>query len=125
MSENIKNINFIAKGIIISFAFTFAALIILSAILTYTGVSENIETTAIIVINAVAILIGSSISTMHEKNKGILKGMLTGTCYIGIIYLISSIVSMKFALNTNSIIVIVTSVIAGAIGGIIGVNLNK
>ena len=54
-----------------------------------------------------------------------LKGIAVGGIYIGIIYIISSIVSMKFTLNFNSIIIIITSIISGAVGGIIGVNIKK
>ena len=99
MGENIKNsINYIGKGLLISLTFTLIALIILSAVLAYSSISESIETSSIIVIN---------------------------TIYIGIIYILSSTVSMKFSLNINSIIMIITSIIAGAVGGIIGINVNK
>lgn len=132
MNENINNVkkinsnmNNIAKGIVISLIFTFISLIILSAVLTYTSVSENIGNSAIIVINGVSILIGSGIVTKNQKSKGILKGGLCGLCYIAIIYVISSLVSLDFSLNTSSIIMITISIIAGGIGGIIGVNLNK
>lgn len=132
MNENINNVkkinsnmNNIAKGTIISLIFTFISLIILSAVLTYTSVSENIGNSAIIVINGVSILIGSGIVTKNQKSKGILKGGLCGLCYIAIIYVISSLVSLDFSLNTSSIIMITISIIAGGIGGIIGVNLNK
>lgn len=132
MNENINNVkkinsnmNNIAKGIITSLIFTFISLIILSTVLTYTSVSENIGNSAIIVINGVSILIGSGIVTKKQKSKGILKGGLCGLCYIAIIYVISSLVSLDFSLNTSSIIMIIISIIAGGIGGIIGVNLNK
>ena len=132
MNETINNIkkinsdmNYIAKGLIASLIFTFIALIILSAILTYTSISENVGNSAIIIINSVSILIGSGITTKNQKSKGILKGSLCGLCYIGIIYLISSLVSLDFTVNTSSIIMIVTSIIAGGIGGIIGVNMNR
>lgn len=126
MSENIKNnINYIGKGIAISFIFTVIALLILSAVLTYSSVSENIESSSIIIINTISILIGSSFCTIKEKNRGMLKGIAVGGIYIGIIYIISSIVSMKFTLNFNSIIIIITSIISGAVGGIIGVNIKK
>lgn len=132
MSENVNNIkkingnmNYIAKGIITSLIFTFIALLILSAVLTYTSISENVGNSAIIIINSISILIGSGITTKNQKSKGILKGSLCGLCYIGIIYLISSLISLNFTVNTSSIIMIITSVISGGIGGIIGVNLNK
>ena len=132
MSENINNIkkintnmNYMAKGLITSLIFTFISLIILSAILTYTSISENVGNSAIIIINSVSILIGSGITTKNQKSKGILKGSLCGLGYIGIIYLISSLISLDFTVNTSSIIMIVTSVISGGIGGIIGVNMNR
>ncbi len=126
MEENIKkNINYIGKGIIISLIFTMVSLIILSAILTYSSISENIETSSIIIINIISILIGSSFCTLKEKNKGMIKGTAVGAIYIATIYIISSIVSMKFTLSINSIIMITTSIIAGALGGIIGININK
>lgn len=126
MSESIKNnIGYIGKGILISSIFTCIALIVLSLVLTYSNVSENIETSGIIVINIVSILLGSSFCTLKEKNKGMLKGLAVGGIYIGIIYIVSSIMSMKFALNINSIIMIFTSLVAGATGGIIGINVKK
>ena len=126
MSENIKNnINYIGKGILISLAFTIICLIILSAILAYSSISENIETSSIIIINIISILLGSSFCTLKENNRGMLKGICVGGIYIGIIYIFSSIVSMKFSLNISSLIMIITSIIAGAIGGIIGVNVKK
>lgn len=123
--KNINKFNFIVKGVLGSFIFTFIALLILSIILTYTNVSEKIGTSAIIIINAISILLGSSISTKTEKNNGIIKGGICGLIYILIIYLFSSFISMNFYLNMNSIITIITSIISGMIGGIIGVNFNK
>ena len=86
MEENIKkNINYIGKGIIISLIFTMVSLIILSAILTYSSISENIETSSIIIINIISILIGSSFCTLKEKNKGMIKGTAVGAIYIATI----------------------------------------
>ena len=126
MVENIKNkTKFIVKGILISLVFTLIALIILSLVLTYSNVSESIETSGIIVINIISILLGSSFGTLNEKNKGMLKGLLVGGIYICIIYIISSILSMKISLSINSAIIIITSLLAGGFGGIIGVNVKK
>ena len=125
MGENIKNsINYIGKGLLISLAFTLIALIILSAVLAYSSISESIETSSIIVINTISILLGSSFCIIKEKNRGMIKGIAVGGIYIGIIYILSSTVSMKFSLNIHSIIMIITSIIAGAVGGIIGINVK-
>jgi len=62
------------------------------------------------------------ISGMDIKKNGIINGMLVGLIYITVIYLLSSIVTGNFLLNITSIIMIITSVLTGALGGIIGVN---
>lgn len=68
----------ILKGIAIAMALTIILLIIFSAILAYTNISENTITPVIIVITAISILLGSSIGNMKIKKNGILNGGLIG-----------------------------------------------
>lgn len=117
--ENIKNI---FKGVGISLLLTIISLLIFSIILTYTGVSEKTIAPVIIIITAISILLGSSISTIHIKKNGMLNGGIVGIVYLLIIYLISSILNWNFGLNLQSIIMIVVSALFGIVGGIIGVN---
>ena len=42
-----------------------------------------------------------------------------------ILYLISSIANSNFSLNTESIVMILTGIVSGAIGGIFGANLKS
>lgn len=120
MNEN--NIIKILKGSAISIIITLIGLLIYSIILSYTSVSESTIPTIVIIITAISILIGSTISTSNIKKNGIINGMFVGLIYIAIIYLLSSIVTGNFLLNITSIIMIITSVLTGALGGIIGVN---
>lgn len=122
ISENGNNIKRIIKGSIFSIVITLIGLLVYSIILSYTSVSESTMPATIIIITAVSILIGSTISTSNIKKNGIVNGILVGIIYIAIIYLISSIVTGNFLLNTNSIIMVIASVLTGALGGIIGVN---
>lgn len=115
----------IGKGIIFSIAFTLILLFIFSIILTYTQVKETVIPPVIITITAISILMGSSISTMKVRNNGIFHGAIIGIIYIGMLYLISSLVTKGFSFNVNSILMILFSIIAGMIGGIIGVNRKK
>lgn len=115
----------IFKGIIISFIFTLILLFIFSIILTYTNIQENTIAPVIIVITAMSILVGSSISTIKIKKNGIVNGGIIGLSYIAIIYVISSCVHTGFALNTSSIVMIIFSILSGMIGGIVGVNIKK
>ncbi len=126
MSENISesgnNIKRIIKGSAFSIVITLIGLLVYSIILSYTSISETTMPATIIIVTAVSILIGSTISTANIKKNGIVNGVLVGLIYIAIIYLISSIVTGNFLLNTNSIIMVIASVLTGALGGIIGVN---
>ena len=122
ISENGNNIKRIIKGSIFSIVITLIGLLVYSIILSYTSISESTMPATIIIITAVSILIGSTISTSNIKKNGIVNGVLVGIIYIAIIYLISSIVTGKFLLNTNSIIMVIASTLTGALGGIIGVN---
>lgn len=122
ISENGNNIKKVIKGSAFSIIITLIGLLVYSIILSYTSVSESTIPTIVIIITAISILIGSTISTSNIKKNGIINGMLVGLIYIAIIYLLSSIVTGNFLLNITSIIMIITSVLTGALGGIIGVN---
>lgn len=122
--ENKKIINII-KGVGISLIATVIMLIIFSLILTYTDIQENVINPVIMIITAVSILIGSSLGNIKIKKNGLINGGLIGGIYITIIYLISSILNWKFSLNMQSIIMIVTAILFGILGGIIGVNRKE
>ena len=123
MEESISG-NFIniLKGVIISIIFTLIFLFVFSLILTYTNISETFITPVIIVITAISIFIGSSIGNIKMKRNGLLNGALIGGIYLLSIYFMSGILNQNFSLNTESIIIIISGMICGMFGGIIGVN---
>ena len=123
-TEN-KTTKNILKGIGIAFVTTVLLLLILSIVLTYSSINENIITPAIIIITAISILIGSSIGNIKIRKNGLINGGIIGGVYILIIYLISSLLNWKFGLNIQSIIMIVVGIIFGILGGIIGVNQKR
>lgn len=122
-SEDTKS-NFIRviKGGAFAVVLTLILLLIYSAFLTYTKLNESTMPVFIIGITAISILIGSLMSSVNIRKNGIVNGALVGLIYIVVIYLLSSIATKTFSLNMYSIIMIIISTVAGAIGGIIGVN---
>lgn len=115
----------IIKGCIIAFVFTIMSLVVLSALLVYTELSEDVIKPAIITITGVSILLGSSVGTRYLKKNGLINGACVGGIYILILYLISSLLNSYFLLNLTSVIMIFVGVICGIIGGVIGVNTKK
>ena len=124
VSKNKSIIN-ILKGLGIALITTFIFLLILSIVLTYTNVSEDVINPTIIIITAISILIGSSISNMKIKKNGLINGGVIGGIYIILLYLFSSVFSSDFALTIQSIIMIITGIAFGILGGIIGVNIKN
>lgn len=115
----------ILKGEVIAFLINIIGLIILSAIVTYSTISDNSIPTLVISINTLAILIGSSIATIKLEKNGIVNGLIIGAIYIIIYLLISLIFAGNISFPIRTILIIILGIIAGGIGGIIGVNLNR
>ena len=126
-SDNVNHKSFIniLKGLGMAFVITFIFLLILSIILTYTNVSENIINPSIIIITALSILIGSSISNIKIKKNGLINGGILGGVYIILLYLFSSVFRMEFSLTIQSIIMMITGIVFGILGGIIGDNISS
>ena len=120
-----KNVINIIKGTTIAIIITLIGLLIFATVLTYTEVGEETIKPVIIVITAISILIGSGISTRKIKKMGLINGGIVGLIYILLIYIASSITGSGFSLNMYSAMMLVASVIAGILGGIIGVNMKK
>ncbi len=115
----------IVKGSILAIGITMIALLIFAILLTYTNISENYIHLGIIIVTAISILLGGMISTKKIQKKGFLNGMLVGLIYMLTLYIVSGITTSGFQFSTSTIIMFASSVIAGIIGGIIGVNIGK
>ena len=115
----------IIKGSILSIILTIICLLIFSLILAYTNIPEKTMIPVITAVTAISILAGSIISVSKIEKKGIINGALVGLIYILTIYIISSIAKGNFGITIKSIILIASAIIAGMLGGIIGVNIKN
>lgn len=120
-SNNVKNI---MKGIILAFFITIVMLFIMSILLCYTNMKENLIEPCIIFTSSFSILIGSFSVMKRVKQRGLIYGMALGIIYMLIIFVASSFISMDFSFGMETIIMMILGIISGAIGGIIGVNLK-
>lgn len=119
-----KTIFRIIKGSSVSVGITILALFLFACLLTFTNIQENTIVPVVIVISAISILIGSTICTRKVNKNGMLQGAVVGFLYIFTIYLLSSITGSGFGLTLDSIIMIIASMLAGLVGGVIGVNMR-
>lgn len=115
----------IAKGSIISIILSLLLLFLFAIVFTYTNISETFIPVIVITVSAISILTGSIFSSIKIKKNGLINGGMVGTIYIITIYLLSSCIITGFSLNYKSLIMLACSILAGMIGGIIGVNIYK
>ena len=115
----------IMVGFLISLILSVVTLYIYAVMLVNTGVQENTIKPVVITISSVSLLIGSSISSLKTKSKGIINGICVSLMYLMSMYVLSSIILCGFLLNLSSLIMIICGIILGAIGGVIGVNIKK
>lgn len=122
--EKNNNIIKIIKGSAIAIVLTLILLSIYAILLSTTSISESTMVPVVLVITGISILIGSSMSTVSIKSRGMLNGFLVGFIYMAVLYIISSIMLVGFEFNLNSIIMLIVGAVTGMVGGVIGVNIK-
>lgn len=127
VSENIsKNMGMpIIKGLAISVIITLISVFIFSFIVSYTDFAESEIPKVLIGITAISILIGTSVSTLKLNKNGIINGGTIGFIYMISLYVLSSCLGTGFTLNISAIVMMLLGIIAGMIGGIVGVNIKS
>lgn len=111
------------KESLVSFSLSILLIFILSVIISKTSVAESVIIPGIITISSFSICLGGIRVSKIKKEKGIINGFLLGLIYMFGMYLISSFFLKDFSLNLKSFIMIFCGMLAGMLGGIIGVNM--
>lgn len=107
----------------ISFILNLALLIIFSAILTYTNVSDTLLLTFVFSSIVISMFIGSFIQAKYIREKGLIYGALFGFTYIFIIYAINLGLGNGPWFSNTIALYFVASIVSGMLGGIMGVNI--
>lgn len=123
MNEKRGSLKSIFKGIIIAYVITMILIAIYSFVLAHTNVPESTIPMCVVIISIISIMLSSSMTLKNIKEKGMINGAIIGGSYLIIVYVLSSIFAVGFNVNTFSIVMLIFSILAGIIGGIVGVNL--
>lgn len=123
--EGMNKVKTIAKGVLLGYIITIISLIIYSAILAYTNVSEKSIPLVLFIIGLASVFVASSLTVIKIKKSGLKNGGLIGLCYVMILYVLSSFYGVGFSLTKYSILTIILYIFLGMFGGIVGVNLLK
>lgn len=113
------------KGLFVSCIFTFVVFTVYAILLTYTSLQENNVNAVMLITTSVSCTICGFITGRKATKKGILWGALGGLSYIIVMLVISISTVGNFLFSTKMLISICLSLCCGALGGIIGININK
>lgn len=122
--EGINQFLLMLKEVCLSIGMTLIMILILSIVLSFSEIKENVIMPTVIFMSSFSILVGGFLVAKKMNEKGIVYGSLLGLIYMVILYLISSILNFDFSLNVNAVIMIALGIVGGAIGGVLGVNLK-
>ncbi len=126
--EQMQEKNLLVAGIKYIFAgylLTFLMIVIYTALLTFTQMTDKY---IMFVILLTTIMSNTYIGYKFARNaesKGMLWGVLGGILYGVMFILLGLVMGEQYVFNTRSIFVVAFSLVAGGIGGIIGINSKK
>ena len=111
-----------AKPLLISLSFTLIALSLLALLICYGPLKENATDLWVPVITYAGILIAGFLSGRKVNGKGYLAGCISGALYILSSYLMAALAFGSPSMGKQFFVHLITGIILGAFGGIIGVN---
>lgn len=118
-----EKLKYYAISLVFSFVSALILLLISSAIFTYTNINDNYLNIFVFASIIISVVLGSIMLLRKLKLKGLIYGAVYGIIYILLIYLFTSLTYNGFYVNNMLFMYLGTSVLAGIVGGIIGVNI--
>ena len=112
------------KNIFLSFLITVGILFIVSIIAVFTNMPDAAVSITVSIVTYVCVGFCGFRAAKCEKKSGLVIGALSGIFYALLLFLIGSVAFMKFSFNISILLSIAICGLAGAIGGIAGVNLS-
>lgn len=134
MYENIKTVESggissvatgFLKGAAIATIFTLAVFVVFALLLSYTPLAEETIPFIALITEGLGAAISGFVPARKTGRNGALSGAVCGILYILIIWICASVTSDGLFLDPHIFIMAGISVMMGAIGGILGVNLKK
>jgi putative membrane protein (TIGR04086 family) len=119
----VNNTLLILKGSLLAVIITLLCFIVFAIIMKFANLGEDVIGPVNQVIRVISIAIGSALPAKVSKNKGWIKGAITGGLYIVWAFVISILFSNHVSFDSILLSDVLLGLIVGAIGGIIGVNI--
>lgn len=115
----------ILKSVGMSYLITLLIFLLLAIILTYTEFPETMIPSAVVITTLVSIMFAGTSAAKHARTRGWMNGGVAGFVYMLIIYLVSSFTVVDFRIDQYVWIMLISGILAGALGGVVGINMKR
>ncbi|MCY6353920.1 TIGR04086 family membrane protein [Clostridium sp. ZS2-4] len=121
--ENNSDLLRIGEGVIRSFFFTLALLLIYAVITSFIDTNAKFDSIYKVVITALGVMYGAIYAAKKINRRGWLIGLIIGILYMIVIYLVSVLNGRGLALSHFSILRIILALVVGTLSGMLGINI--
>lgn len=112
-------------GIITAFLLSLFFTLIISALYTWTNLSESTLPYSAYTINSLSVLFGAIVAARSARKKGWLYGGGTALLFSLLLALIGSLIDFSAAFQPQTLARIIILILIGVFGGMIGVQLRR
>ena len=109
---------------VIGYLLSLILLFILSIVITYTNLNENLSIYLVRTVTYISVLVAGFYAAGKITDKGWLSGLITGGCYSIILIIISTVLKQN-QIGFSHVLQLVICIVTGIAGGIIGINTKK
>ena len=121
MPEIIKSLQ---KGVAAATVIMIAVCLVISAVQLFVDISDDLLSIVSVAVLATVSYASAYISTQLYRSKGLLQGVLCGSVVFALV-LSASIITHNFRFTDLTVIKGTVCIIAGAVGGVKGINTKK
>jgi len=125
--SDFKLVNFLytLKGVAIAYIVTLMLIFMLALGITYTSLPESFIPAGVVLITILSNLVSGTMVARRANSSGWLNGSIVGLIYMLILYLCGCISHIGREYSPNIFAMFAIGFLAGAAGGIVGINLGK
>ncbi len=127
-ANNIKANNLLVSGfkyLVVGYLITIVMIVSYSGLITYTQMTDKYIIFAVLMTTIMSTTFIGYKFAKKAENRGLIWGILGGLIY-GIIFILLGYLSQdQYIISNRSVFVMAFSLIAGGIGGIVGINSKK
>lgn len=123
--EKVPFLGAIVKGSLIALSFSLIAILVFAFVLRFVAISDEVIKPINQIIKIFSIAVGVFVGLKKNYDMGLIRGLLIGIAYTIIAFVSFSILDGSMSLSITLINDLLFGAIAGAICGILAVNLKR